>query len=196
MRPRTLRRCNHPRRWRFGCGSRYQHEPWRRPHTLLHQRHIGGVLDSQGGDEGGCIVPAREKSSWRKLGGNVAVCDGVCAAHSGVAATGIRGNGRGGHPRGCGDGGSAVWGSAAAAAGGRSGGLVAMVEADFWRFNTVEASVWAGIELIKKNTSKVSKVGNLQFHASLSGVFLDNSSVTNTPQTPYSFESYASQLSD
>ena len=44
-------------------------------------------MDSQGGDEGGCIVPAREKSSWRELGGNVAFGDGVCSFHSGDAAT-------------------------------------------------------------------------------------------------------------
>ena len=162
---------------------------------MLHW-YIVGVWVGWEAEEDVKIAHDGEKSSWRKVSTHVVVGDGVCAAHSGVAATGIRGNGRGGHPRGCGDGGSAVWGSAAAAAGGESGGLVAMVEADFWRFNTVEASVWAGIELIKKNTSEVSKVGNLQFHASLSGVFLDNSSVTITPQTPYSFESYASQLSD
>ena len=46
-------------------------------------------MDSQGGDESGCIVPARENSSCRKLGGNVAVGDGVCSFHSGDAATGI-----------------------------------------------------------------------------------------------------------
>ena len=161
----------YPIRYPICCGSRHRHEPWRRPHTLLHQRHIGGVLDSQGGDEGGCIVPAREKSSWRKLGGKVAVCDGVCAAHSGDTATGIRGNGRGGHPQGCGDGGSAVWGSAAAAAGAGSGGLVAMVEADFWRFNTVEASVWAGIELIKKLTTRAPKRSKYEIVPHFQGSF-------------------------
>ena len=54
------------------------------------------------------IVNVGEKSSWRRVNSHMAVGDGVCAAHRGDTATGIRGNGRGGHPRGCGDGGSAV----------------------------------------------------------------------------------------
>ena len=66
------------------------------------------VLENRGAEEDVKTVRTREKSSWRKLDENVVVIDGVCAAHSGDTATGIRGKGQGGHPRGCGDGGSAV----------------------------------------------------------------------------------------
>ena len=91
-------------------------------------------MDSWEAKEDVKIDHAGEKSSWRKVSTHVVVGDGVRAAHSGDAASGICGNGRGGHPRGCGDGGMAGTVGAVAAAGGRSGGLTAMVEIIFGRF--------------------------------------------------------------
>ena len=62
------------------------------------------------------------------------VGNGVCAIHKGVAATGIFGNGCSVDPRVvCIDGMAGTVG-AVAAAGGRSGGLSAMVEIVFGRF--------------------------------------------------------------
>ena len=77
------------------------------------------VLENRGGEEDVKTVHAREKSSWWKLSGNFAVGDGVFAVHSDDAATGINGNSRGGHPRGCCSDKSAVSGSVAAATGGK-----------------------------------------------------------------------------
>ncbi len=91
-------------------------------YPMLHW-YIVGVWVGWEAEEDLKIAHDGEKLSWCKVNSHVVVGDGVCAAHSGDTATGIRGNGRGGHPRDCGDGESAVWGSAAAAAGGRSSGL-------------------------------------------------------------------------
>jgi hypothetical protein len=55
----------------------------------------------------------------------------VCESHSGVAATGIWGNGQGGHPRGCSDGGSAVCEVRPLPLGVEVAAEVAMVEDDF-----------------------------------------------------------------
>jgi hypothetical protein len=88
-------------------------------------------LDSWEAEEDVKIDHAGEKLSWRKVSTHVVVGDGVRAAHSGDAASGICGNGRGEHPRGCSNGGMAGTVGAAAVAGGGSGGISAMVEADF-----------------------------------------------------------------
>ena len=66
------------------------------------------------------IAHVGEILSWCKVSTHVVVGDGVCASHSGVAAKGICGNRRGGHLRGCSDGGS--------------GGLMVMVEIVFGGF--------------------------------------------------------------
>ena len=108
---------------------------------------------------------------------------------------GIFGNGRGGHPRGCGDGGMAGTVGAVAAAGGRSGGLSAMVEIVFGGFCLLRTCNFPNLNFLNY-TRGVSKIGKSQFHTSFSRVYLDNSSLQNTPQTPYSFESSASQLSE
>jgi hypothetical protein len=65
-------------------------------------------LDSWEAEEDVKIDHAGEKSSWRKVSTHIVVGDGVCAAHSGDAASGICRNGQGGHLRGCGDGEIAV----------------------------------------------------------------------------------------
>ena len=74
----------------------------------MHHCRIGGGLGSWEAKESAGTVHAGAKSPRRKVNSHVVVGGGVCAAHSGDTATGIRGNGRGGHPRGCGDSGSAV----------------------------------------------------------------------------------------
>ena len=65
-------------------------------------------INANGAEGGTGRVCSGERSSQRDLNECSVGGGDVIAVHSGVAATGIRGNGRGGHPRGCGDGGSAV----------------------------------------------------------------------------------------
>ena len=78
------------------------------PACLMNHQRIEGGFDSREAKGYVVTVHIRGKLSWRKVSTHVVVGDGVCASHRGDTATGIRGNGRGGHPRGCGDGGSAV----------------------------------------------------------------------------------------
>lgn len=107
------------------------------PASLMHHWRIGRIgraFDSWRAKESVGIVQAGEKSTWRYVNAHAVVGDGVCAIHKGVEATGIFGNGCPVDPRVvCIDRMAGTVG-AVAAAGGRSGGLSAMVQIVFGRF--------------------------------------------------------------
>ncbi len=84
-------------------------------------------MDSWEANEDVKIDHAGEKWSWRKVSTHVVVGDGLRAAHSGDAASGICGNGRGGYPQGCGNDRMARTVGVVAATEGGSCGMSAMV---------------------------------------------------------------------
>jgi hypothetical protein len=112
-------------------------------------------LDSWEAEEDVKIDHAGEKSSWRKVSTHVVVGDGVCAAHSGVAATGIFGNGCSVDPRVVCIGGMAGTVGAVAAAGGRSGGLSAMVEIVFGGFCLLRTCNFPNLNFFKLHTGGI-----------------------------------------
>jgi hypothetical protein len=70
-----------------------------------------------------------------------------------------------------------------------------MVDIVFGGFCLLRTCNFPNLNFFKLHTG-VSKIGKSQFHTSFSRVYLDNSFLQNTPQTPYSFESSASQHSE